>query len=221
MVEEMSNQNARINMVKQQLRTGNVLNESVLELYDVIPRHEFVPDHYIDFAYSDMQIPLSPTQRMLTPLEEGKILQALALTGTETILEIGTGSGFLTALMSKLCKKVISVEYYPEFTQRAARKLKAHNCTNIELITGDGSRGWLENAPYDVIVFTGALEKLTETHKLQILPGGRLFAIEGKAPAMQARLHQLIHDEIWRHALLFETDIPPLVDQLKPEEFVF
>jgi len=221
MVEQMSTQSARINMVKQQLRTGDVLNESILNLYDLIPRHEFVPENFIPFAYSDMQIPLVHKQRMLTPLEEGKILQALELKGSETLLEVGTGTGFLTAMLSKLCKKVISIDYYKEFTVNAARKLEAHQCDNVELITGDACRGWLESAPYDVIVFTGAIEKLTETHRLQIVPGGTLFAIEGKSPIMQARIHRLDHNEHWQESMVFETDIPLLIDKSKPKEFVF
>ena len=217
----MSYQNARTNMVKQQLRTGDVLDESILKLYDLIPRHEFVPEKYTHFAYSDMQISLGHGQRMLTPLEEGTILQALKLSGNETVLEVGTGSGFLTALLSKLCKKVISVDYYAPFTNNAARKLSAHQCDNVELITGDASQGWLEKAPYDVVIFTGAVEKLNETHRLQVLPGGKLVAIEGKHPVMQARLYQLDHQDKWQHSLIFETDIPLLIDKSKPKEFVF
>ncbi len=217
----MNNNSARINMVKQQLRTNDVLNESILHLYDVVPRHEFVPEQYAAFAYSDMQIPLEHDERMLTPLEESIILQALDLNGHETVLEVGTGSGFLTALLSKLCKKVISVDCYADFTSAAATKLKAHHCDNVELITGDASRGWLEKAPYDVVVFTGALEQLTKTHKLQILPGGKLFSIEGKSPIMQARLYSLDHEAVWTESFLFETDIPALIDHLKPKEFVF
>lgn len=217
----MNNHSARINMVKQQLRTSDVLNESILALYDQIPRHEFVPEQFAHFAYSDMQIPLAHGERMLTPLEESTILQALELKGTETVLEIGTGTGFLTALLSQLCKKVISIDYYPEFSIQAANKLKTHRCTNVELLQGDGCRGWLERAPYDVVLLTGAVAQVTETHKLQVLPGGALFAIEGKAPVMQARLYRLDHNETWTESLLFETEIPALVDQLKPKEFVF
>lgn len=220
-VEQMSYQNARTNMVKQQLRTGDVLEESILNLYDIIPRHEFVPEQYAHFAYSDMQIPLAHNQRMLTPLEEGVILQALELKGTETVLEVGTGSGFFTALLSKLCKQVISVDYYAEFTANAARKLKTHECHNVELITGDASQGWLEKAPYEVVVFTGALEQLTKTHMLQIVPGGKLFAIEGKPPVMQGRLYQLDHQENWQQSIILETGIPLLIDKLKPKEFIF
>ncbi|MGC1183054.1 protein-L-isoaspartate O-methyltransferase family protein [Legionella sp.] len=217
----MNYQNARTNMIKQQLRTGNVLEESILNLYYIMPRHEFVPEQYCHFAYSDMQIPLGHGQRMLTPTEEGTILQTLALNGNETVLEIGTGSGFFTALLSKLCKKVISIDYYSEFTAKAKHKLQAHHCNNVELITGDASQGWLENAPYDVIIFSGALEKLTKTHMLQILPGGKLFAIEGKLPIMQARVHQLDHQEKWHQSLVFETCIPLLINNCKTKEFEF
>lgn len=208
-------------MIKQQLRTGQVLNESILNLYDVIPRHEFIPEPLAHFAYSDMQIPLAHGQRMLTPLEEGTLLQALDLKGHETVLEIGTGTGFFTAMLSKLCKKVISIDYYSDFTIHAGRKLKAHQCDNVELITGDGCRGWLENAPYDAVVFTGSIERITETQRLQVLPGGKLIAILGQSPVMQARLFELDHHAVWTETILFETDIPALVDQLKPKEFVF
>lgn len=217
----MNNNSARINMVKQQLRTNDVLNESILHLYDLVPRHQFVPEQYAAFAYSDMHIPLSHGQQMLTPLEESIILQALELTGKETILEVGTGSGFFTALLSKLCKKVISIDCFADLTSAAEAKLKEHHCDNVELITGDASRGWLDKAPYDVVVFTGAFDKITQTQKLQILPGGKLFSIEGKSPIMQARLYSLNHDEVWTESLLFETDVPPLIDHLKPKEFIF
>lgn len=208
-------------MVKQQLRTGDVLDDRILDLYDLIPRTEFVPALFTHFAYSDMQIPLPNGQRMLTPLEEGLILQHLNLSGHETVLEVGTGTGFFTALLSKLCKKVISIDYFAEFTKSAAHHLEKHKCTNVELITGDGCLGWLEKAPYDVMVFTGSVERLTETHLLQIVPGGKLVAIEGTSPVMQARLYTLDHQEVWSDTILFETDIPPLVDKLKPKEFVF
>lgn len=217
----MSIDSACTNMIKQQLRTGDVLNEKILALYTAIPRHAFVPPAYEAFAYSDMQIPLAHNQRMMTPLEEGRLLQALALNGNETILEVGTGSGFLTALLSRLCKKVISVDCYAEFTSSAAKRLAAHACNNVELITGDASRGWLEKAPYDIVVFTASTPLLTETHFLQILPGGKLFALVGDAPCVQGQLHTIDHNEIWQKSLVYETSIPPLVDRLKPKIFTF
>ncbi|KTD48694.1 protein-L-isoaspartate-O-methyltransferase [Legionella rubrilucens] len=217
----MSSQNAQINMVKQQLRTGDVLEEAILDLFDMFPRHEFVPPAMKEFAYSDMQIPLAHGQKMMTPLEEGTLLQALALDGHETVLEVGTGSGYFTALLSRLCQKVISVDYYADFTNDARAKLEKYHCPNVELITGDGCRGWLDKAPYDVVLLTGAVDAVTETHRLQVLPGGKLFAIVGRAPVMQGRLYTLDHQGNWSDRLLFETNLPPLIDKLKPKEFVF
>lgn len=217
----MSHNDAKINMVKQQLRTGDVLNEAILDLFETIPRDAFVPPSMRNFAYSDMQIPLAHGQRMLTPLEEGLILQALALTGQEIVLEVGTGSGYFTALLSRLCHKVISVDYYNDFTNDATAKLQQYHCENVELITGDASRGWLEQAPYDVLVLTGAIDAIIETHRLQILPGGKLVAIVGRDPVMQCQLLTLDHQGNWHEQLLFETNIPPLIDKLKPKEFVF
>ena len=217
----MNSQSMRINMIKQQLRTGNVLNEAILELYQEIPRDEFVPTPLKPFAYSDMQIELAHQQRMMTPLEEAKILQALALRGTEVVLEIGTGTGFFTALLSRLCKKVISLEYYADFSTRARGKLDNYGCTNVELLTDDGSRGWIDKAPYDVMVYTGAIESLNDMHRLQLAPGGKLVAIVGKEPVMQCQLHCLDHNEQWHTEILFETNIPPLINKLIPNNFVF
>lgn len=216
-----SNQIARINMIKQQLRTGDVLDETILELFSSTPREAFVPNEYKHFAYTDMQIQLPHQQRMLTPLEEATILQGLALRGNEIVLEVGTGTGFFTALLSRLAKKVISIDYFADLTEHARNKLAQQQCNNVELHTAEASRGWMDKAPYDVIVFTGALEKLTETHRLQLLPGGKMVAIIGKEPVMQCELYELAHDGSWTNKLLFETNIPPLIDKLKTQEFVF
>lgn len=217
----MSNQIACINMVKQQLRTGNVLDNRLLALYESIPREAFVPPKLKSFAYSDMHLPLAHDECMMTPLEEGLLLQALDLKGHEVVLEIGTGSGFLTAMLSRLCKKVISVDYYADFTHAARQKMAEHNCLNVELFTGDGLQGWLDFAPYDVIVFTGALEQLSEIQRLQLLPGGKLFAILGTAPIMQSKLYALDHAGIWSEQVIFETCLPGLIDKSKPIVFDF
>lgn len=217
----MSTQVECINMIKQQLRAGEVLDDTILELYLAIPRHEFVPDPFKSFAYSDMQINLAHNQRMMTPLEEARLLQSLTLKGDEIVLEVGTGTGFLTALLSQLAKEVISIDYYAEFTTQATLNLKNHQCTNVELITGNAYRGWIDKAPYDVIVFTGALDELTDTHLLQLLPGGKLFALIGESPILQGQLHQLDHNESWHSSLIFETDLPPLINPVKSKQFVF
>ncbi len=217
----MNVQSTRINMIKQQLRTGDVIDESILELFREIARDEFVPAKYKDFAYSDMQLELAHQQRMMTPLEEAKILQALNLTGNETVLEVGTGTGFLTALLSRRCKKLISVDYFADFTANAKLNLSKYKCDNVELLTADAHKGYLEKAPYDVVVFTASLEKLTDSHLLQIVPGGRLFAIIGKEPVMQGQLHSLDHNNKWHKKMIFETNLPSLINETKPNGFIF
>lgn len=217
----MSTQIEQLNMIKQQLRTGDVLNDSILSLYDAIPRDQFVPNHYRHFAYSDMQIELPHHQRMMTPLEEAKLLQSLNLCGTETILEVGTGSGFLTALLSRLCQKIISIDYYDDLSASAREKLKQHGCDNVELYTGNACNGWFEKAPYDVIVFTGGIDALTEAHRLQVVPGGQLFAIIGKEPIMQGQLHRINHEQEWSVEIVFETCLPSLINPSKPGNFIF
>lgn len=217
----MSMKIEQLNMIKQQLRTGDVLNESILALYDDIPRNQFVPHHFQHFAFSDLQIELPHHQRMMTPLEEGKLLQALDLSGTETVLEVGTGSGFLTALLSRLCKNVISIDYFEDLTHTAREKLNVHGCNNVELYTGNAYNGWFEQAPYDTIILTGAIDALTDTHRLQVLPGGQLFAIVGQAPVMQGQLHRLNHAQEWSVEIIFETCLPSLINPAKPNQFVF
>jgi protein-L-isoaspartate(D-aspartate) O-methyltransferase len=217
----MSMEIERINMIKQQLRTGDVLDESILALYEEVPREEFVPSQFKEFAYSDMQFELPHQQRMMTPLEEATLLQALQLSGNETVLEIGTGSGFLTALLSRLCKKVISIDYFSDFTNKARDKLRQHECNNVELFTADASHGFYEKAPYDVVIFTGAIESLTETIRLQVIPGGQIFAIIGKGSIMQGQLHRLNHQNTWSSSTIFETQLPGLIDPSVHQPFVF
>ena len=217
----MTNNNARTNMIKQQLRTGGVLSEAILALYEKIPRADFVPTKYRDFAYSDMQIPLSHRQVMLTPLEEGSILEALNLTGQETVLEIGTGSGFFTALLSQLCQRVISIDIFEDLQKEAKLRLDRYACRNVELFTGNAYQGWLEKAPYDVIVITAAVEKITDTMRLQLLPSGKICAVIGKAPSMLCLLDSCDAQGTWTEKFLFSTCIPPLINPLKTKDFVF
>ena len=217
----MKNQNSRINMITQQLRTGNVLNENILSLYDELPRDAFVPENMQNFAYSDLQLPLPHNECMMTPLEEASILQALALEGHENILEIGTGSGFLTALLSRRCHHVTSIDYYADLTESAGKKLAKHHCNNVTLHTGNAYHGWLDKAPFDVVVYTGALHALEDMHRLQVLPGGKLFAVVGDKPCMQGQLHHLDHHETWHAEVLFETMLPPLINTTTPKTFIF
>ncbi len=217
----MNGTTAQINMIKQQLRTGNIVDEKIIQLYQDILREDFVPAAHQLFAYSDMHIPLLHGQYMLTPLEEASILQALALQGTETVLEVGTGSGFLTAMLSRLCHKVHSLDYFADFTQQAQKLLHQYGCHNVELHTLDGSRGWYDHAPFDIIVLTGGLPALYDVHRLQVIPGGKLFAIIGEDPVMQGQLHQQQSNGEWHVQNLFSTDIPMLIEPMQHKKFVF
>lgn len=212
---------AQSNMIKQQLRTGNVLNDTVLGLYQTLPRDSFVPRTYKQFAYSDYQIPLEHQQKMLTPLEEATILQALNLQGTETVLEIGTGCGFFTALLAQCAKHVISVDYYRDITEKAQKHLNDFKIDNITLETGDAHRGWMENAPYDVIVMTGAIRQLDDVFKTQLMKTGKLFAIVGEGSAMTGSIYTLDEQEQWIETPLFDTYVQPLITSNPFDTFDF
>lgn len=214
----MSNE---VNMITQQLRPNGVLNEQILKLYDSIPRHEFVPSKFQEFAYVDMRIPLDHSQQMFTPQEEALLLQELQLTGSESILEVGTGSGYLTAMLSRLGKNILSVDYYNSFTTAAKSKLIQWDCGNVDLITGNATSGWIAQAPYDIVIITGAIEAITDIIKLQILPGGKLFAIVGKNPVMYGKILTLDHNDKWDEKLLFSTSTPALIDPSQAKKFVF
>lgn len=201
---------AKTFMIKQQLRTGNITDPRILNLFETFPREAFVPSSMQHFAYSDMRIPLNATECMLTPLEEASILQHLALTGQESVLEIGTGYGYLTALLSQLTRHIISVDIYSEFTHMAANNLKNFHCDNVSLITADGAMGWAEQGPYDVIIMTGSVRWIEKTLQLQVIPGGKLLAFVGILPLIQGRLYQLDHHGNWTYDALFETTLPYL-----------
>lgn len=212
---------AQSNMVKQQLRTGNVLNNTILNLYQALPRDNFVPRIYKQFAYSDYKIPLKHQQKMLTPLEEATILQALALKGDETVLEIGTGCGYLTALLAQCAAHVTSIDYYEEITQQAQENLNKFNIENVSLHTGDAHRGWMEEAPFDVIVITGAIKQLDDIFKPQIMKTGKIFAITGTQPALRGSIFTLDSNEQWVEKILFDTCVEPLISNKTHATFDF
>jgi protein-L-isoaspartate(D-aspartate) O-methyltransferase len=212
---------AQSNMVKQQLRTGNVLKNNILNLYQTLPREYFVPREYKQFAYSDLQIPLGHEQKMLTPLEEASILQALKLEGTESVLEVGTGSGYFTALLAQCVNHVLSIDINKTFIEQASKHLSQFNIDNVTLSVGDAHRGWMDKAPYDVIVITGAIDELSDIFRPQLMKGGKLFAIIGKGNAMKGTLFQLNHDDTWSETVLFETHVSPLTTAHGKESFFF
>lgn len=211
---------AKENMLNQQIRACDVKNSHVIEVIKRIPRELFVPQHLRGVAYSDMHIPLEHNQEMLTPLEEAQILSALKIKPTDKILEIGTGTGYLTCLLACLGLCVDSVDIFPEFTVSAQNKLREMHIYNTHLITDNAATGW-KNGPYDVIVITGALSALPNGYKELLEIGGRLFAILGSNIPFEATLIERVHDQTWSEKHLFETSVPYLLNATKPSQFIF
>lgn len=216
----MNIEEARTNMLKQQLRARDVLDEQTLGVIEGTPREFFVPELYQQLAYSSMQIPLAHDQVMMAPEDEGIMIQSLGLTHTERILEIGTGTGYITALLAELGQEVVSVDIFPEFTERAGEKLKALGLSNVNLVTGDGARGWEQGGPFDVIVITGSLPSLPRFFQQNLKEEGRLYVILGVSPAKKVTLIRRAGKDVWSYERLAETKIPELIGA-SPAEFNF
>ncbi|KPJ93653.1 MAG: protein-L-isoaspartate O-methyltransferase, partial [Gammaproteobacteria bacterium SG8_11] len=193
----------------------------VLDLVSQMPREDFVPEEYRNLAYSDIHIPLGYGQTMLKPIQEARFLQALEIQPSDKVLEIGTGSGYMTALLAKLADRVISVEIVPELAQLAKAKLEAHGISNVIVETGDAANGWEQNAPYDVIVVTGSMPLMAESLKNQLNTNGRLCITIGQEPVMTVYLFTRIGENQWSEEALFETVIPSLQNVQQPDAFVF
>lgn len=216
----MDIEQARFNMVEQQIRTWDVLNPRILDLIACAPREDYVPAAYRKVAFADMNIPLAHGQVMMQPKVEARLLQELEIKPTDKILEVGTGSGFLTSLLASLGKHVHSVEYFAELSHGALEQLARHNHKNVTLEVGDAAAGWARHAPYDVIVITGSVASLPDTFKDNLVTGGRLFVIAGQSPAMEALVLRKTAAG-YAESSLFETDLPYLINGgLKPA-FVF
>jgi len=217
----MNFERARYNMVNQQVRPWEVLDSQVLSLFEHIHREDFVPVRYRKFAFADLNVPLDHDQVMMRPIVEGRMLQSLRIRPDETVLEIGTGSGFITACLAHLARRVVSVELYESFLPDAERELRDKEIGNVEMFAGDVMHGWQPEQAHDVVVVTGGMPEIPEEFRGWVNPGGRLFAITGEAPAMEARLLTRLDRQEWRDESLFETDLPLLVHARQPAEFEF
>ncbi|MCL5060773.1 MAG: protein-L-isoaspartate O-methyltransferase, partial [Candidatus Thermoplasmatota archaeon] len=184
----MDIEQARYNMVEQQIRPWDVLDQDVLDLLFKVRREDFVPEAHRALAFVDMEIPLGHGQAMWTPKLEARVIQELAIRPPDRVLEIGTGSGYLAALLASRAAEVVSVDIVPEFTAAATQKLRAHGFANIGLHSGDAARDWPDEAGFDVIVLTGSTPLPSDAFRRRLRVGGRLFAIVGEAPVMQAQL---------------------------------
>ncbi|MEJ2760005.1 MAG: protein-L-isoaspartate O-methyltransferase [Gammaproteobacteria bacterium] len=217
----MNYEQARMNMIEQQIRTWEVLDQGVLDLITEVHREDFIPDPYKPLALADMNIPLNHGEVTMTPKMEARIIQSLDIRREDKILEIGTGCGYFTALLAHSGKIVYSIDIYEDFTRYAGNLLARHHIDNVQLYTGDGLSGWPEHAPYDVIAVTGSIPVYTPCFEQQLAVGGRLFVIVGESPIMEACLVTRVGQDEWSRESLFETDLPPLVGAHKATTFEF
>ena len=216
----MDFEQARFNMVEQQIRTWDVLDQRVLDLLFEVRREDFVPAAYRALAFADLEIPLGEGERMWPPKLEARVVQALELDRNDAVLEVGTGSGYLAALLARCCVAVTSVEISAKFSAEAAGRLARAGIVNASLEVGDAARGWGDRQ-YDAIVLTGSTPVLPDSWLQQLKPGGRLFAVVGDAPVMTARLIHSTAPGAFATEDLFETVIEPLRNAAQPARFVF
>ncbi len=212
---------ARSNMIKQQIRTWEIDNDKIVHLLGSIPREHFLPESLHQLAYADTMLPIGHNQVSLPPKELARAIAELDIQKHESVLEIGTGSSYGTALLAELGSHVHSVDIYEDFTAHAASALKSLGIENVTLSTGDAAQGWDLSKQYDVIVITGSLPLLPEAMRQQLTVGGRLFAILGEAPVMQASVILRTGDKSWDPTILFETNVQPLLNAAKPDKFEF
>ncbi len=211
---------ARQQMIEQQVRAWDVLDVNVLNGLREVPRELFVPGSFAALAFADTEIPIGHGQKMMTPTVEGRVLQALGLVGGENVLEIGTGSGFLTALLAKSSAHVTSIDIYEDFLDAAKRRLTAADIDNVDLLIMDGMKT-LPEGTFDAIAVTGSVQMLDSRFVDALNPGGRLFVVLGDAPAMTATLITRTDENDWLSDTLFETDLAPLVNGTLPPQFSF
>lgn len=213
--------NAHSNMVTQQVRPSDVLNSRVLEALSSVEREKFVPEDMLGLAYADTELAIGFGQTMLSPVMEGRLLQALNLQVGEDVLEIGTGSGYFTALLAKLAKSVTSVELIPELSEQAKQCLDAVGISNVNLVVGDASHGWSVADRIDVIVLTAAVVTIPDDYLQSLKVGGRLLAVVGKTPIMKVQLVHRVTEWEWQTETVFESVIPAMINAEPKPEFEF
>jgi protein-L-isoaspartate(D-aspartate) O-methyltransferase len=215
---------AREQMIEQQVRAWDVLDERVLGIFRKVPREHFVPAEHRYVAFADLEIPLPKGQHMLRPSVAGRLLQALELTGTERVLEIGAGSGFLTACLASVSAHVEAIEIFPELAALAKSNLASLSIGNTEILAVDAMQaatGVESPARYGAIAVTASLPIQDERFQRQLEIGGRLFIVVGEAPVMAARLVRRTAEDAWTSESLFETVVDPMINARRPQEFTF
>ncbi len=216
---EMNVELARRNMIEQQIRPWDVSDDQVLDLIADTPREAFVPEALRAMAFTDIEIPLGGGRHMLAPRVEARIMQALKVQPHEKVLEVGTGSGYLTALLARRAAHVYSVDIDPAMLRMAEDNLNDQGIDNVTLEEGDAAHGWDAHVPYDIIVLGGSVAQLDPSLKHALSGGGRLFAVVGEGPAMCARLITRTGGAEWSEEELFEIDLEPLENSAAPQHF--
>ena len=212
---------ARFNMIEQQIRPWEVLDAGVLELLRQIPRESFVSEAQRSLAFADLNLPIGHDEAMWQPKIEARILQALAPTTDDHVLEVGTGSGYLTALLASCSEHVTSIDIHGDFIELAMERLRSQNISNVRLVEGDGAQGWPSSKPWDIVVLTGSVPTLPSAYRDILEPGGRLAAVVGREPAMEAMLYVRKDDSTWSARSLFDTVLRPLINAEPAAAFVF
>lgn len=211
---------ARANMIEQQIRPWNVLEMQTLSALGAVRREDFVPSEQRDVAFADVQIPLGDGEVMLEPKVSARMMEALHLTAGDRVLEVGTGTGYLTALLCQICSHVTSVEIDPDLLEQARRNLGMAGIENVSLVEGDAHEGWGQSGEFDAVLVSGSMARLADGLLAGLAAGGRLIGIEGHAPAMQAVLYTRTEEGFSRRSL-FETSAPRLKNAEDTPEFVF
>ncbi len=219
-MSEMNIEQARFNMIEQQIRPWEVLDPKVLDVLARTPREGYVPEPYAHLAFADLEIPLGHGQAMMAPKVEGRLLQSLDVQPTDVVLEVGTGSGYVTACLAALAGQVYSVEIIDELKHRAQKMLAEHGVTNVTLRSGDAARGWTQLPRYDAIAVTGSLPEYHDGFETSLALGGRRFVVVGEPPVMEALLVRRLGERDFSRIKLFEIDLAPLVGLEKKPEFV-
>lgn len=218
---ELDWEQARFNMIEQQIRPWDVLDPRVLDVLAETPRELFAPEAHKRLAFADLEVPLDHDQFMLAPKVEGRLLQALDVQPDDSVLEIGAGSGFLSACLAQLGSHVTSVDIFDDLADMAASNLQQAGLRNAIVECGDASQGWNSNKQYDVIAVTGSLPEYHHGFEQLLAPGGRLFIVTGERPVMHAMLITSTGDSRFSRTTLFETDLKPLVNAGKKPAFDF
>jgi protein-L-isoaspartate(D-aspartate) O-methyltransferase len=216
----MHTEAAREQMIEQQVRAWDVLDARVLAILRLVPRERFVPAQQRFLAFADVAISLAHAQHMLRPSVAGRLLQALDLSGSERVLEVGTGTGFVTACLAAASRAVLTVEIFPDLADLAAANLAGLSVDNAQVVNEDALQ-MSQDTRYEAIALTASLPVYEERWERQLEIGGRLFVVVGEAPVMEARLVRRLSEQTWTSESLFETIIDPLRNARRPEEFSF